>query len=127
MKLTEKQYQMFMNNRLDTKESKYHNKKCEYNGMKFDSKKEMMWYINLENMQKFGKISELKTQVEFVLIETFKVGRKTYRKTKYIADFTYKDEEGKYHVVDTKGFRTKEYQLKKKLMAWKYGIEIEEV
>lgn len=109
------------------KENKYHNKKCEYKGIKFDSIKERNWYINLENMQKLGKISELKRQVEFVLIETFKLEDKTYRKTKYIADFTYKDKNGKYHVVDTKGFRTPEYKLKKKLMAWKYGIEIEEV
>ena len=90
------------------KENKYHNKKCEYKGMKFDSIKERNWYINLENMQKLGKISELKTQVEFVLLETFKVGRKTYRKTSYIADFTYKTSDGVYHVVDTKGFKTKE-------------------
>lgn len=109
------------------KGSKYHNKKCEYNGMAFDSIRERNYYIKLEFMQRTGQIKELKRQVEFVLIETFKTGRKTYRKTKYIADFTYIDQEGKYHVVDTKGFRTKEYQLKKKLMAWKYGIEIEEV
>ena len=109
------------------KENKYKNKKCEYNGMKFDSLKERNWWINLENMQKLGRISELQRQVEFVLIETFKLEDKTYRKTKYIADFTYKDKNGKYHVVDTKGFRTPEYKLKKKLMAWKYGIEIEEV
>ena len=109
------------------KKSKYHNKRCEYKGIKFDSLKEMQYYKKLELLQNFGKISELKRQVEFVLIETFKLGDKTYRKTKYIADFVYKDGEGKYHVVDTKGFKTKEYLLKKKLMAWKYGIEIEEV
>ena len=112
------------------KENKYKNKKCEYKGMKFDSKKEMTWFINLENMQKLGKITELERQVEFVLIETFRVNRKTYRKTKYIADFTYKTPDGKYHVVDVKSEATrkdKTYQLKKKLLAWKYGIEIEEV
>lgn len=109
------------------KESKYHNKKCEYNGIKFDSIKERNYFIKLEYLQRLGQIKELQRQVEFILIETFKVGRKTYRKTKYIADFTYIDQEGNYHVVDTKGFRTKEYQLKKKMMAWKYGIEIEEV
>ena len=108
-------------------ENKYHNKHCEYKGMTFDSLKEMQYYKKLELLQNFGKISELKRQVEFVLIETFKLEDKTYRKTKYVADFTYKDENGKYHVVDVKGFKTKEYQLKKKLMAWKYGIEIEEV
>lgn len=109
------------------KENKYHNTKCEYKDIKFDSLKEMNYYKKLELLQKYGKISELKTQVPFVLIETFKLDDKTYRKTSYIADFVYKDDKGKCHVVDTKGFRTPEYKLKKKLMAWKYGIEIEEV
>ena len=109
------------------KESKYHNKKCIYKGIKFDSIKERNYYIRLEYLQRAGEISELKRQVEFVLIETFKLDDKTYRKTKYIADFTYKDKEGKYHVVDTKGVKTDVYLLKKKLMAWKYSIEIEEV
>jgi len=107
--------------------SKYHNQKCVYKGMKFDSKKELKYYVMLESLEKLGKISELKRQVEFTLIETFKLEDKTYRKTKYIADFTYKDKNGKYHVVDTKGIKTDVYLLKKKLMAWKYGIEIEEV
>ena len=109
------------------KENKYHNKKCEYNGIKFDSIKERNYYIKLEYLQRAGEITELKRQVEFVLIETFKLEDKTYRKTKYIADFTYKDKNGKYHVVDTKGIKTDVYLLKKKLMAWKYGIEIEEI
>lgn len=109
------------------KESKYHNKKCIYKGMKFDSKKEMYYYIKLEALQSNGIIKDLKRQVEFVLLETFKLEDKTYRKTSYIADFTYIDDKGKYHVVDTKGVKTDVYLLKKKLMAWKYGIEIEEV
>ena len=109
-----------------TKQNKYHNKKCIYKGMKFDSKKELMYYQKLELLQKYNKISELQRQVEFVLIETFKLEDKTYRKTSYIADFTYKTPDGKYHIVDTKGVKTDVYQLKKKLMAWKYGIEIEE-
>ena len=110
--------------------NKYHNKKCTYKGMTFDSKKEMNYYIKLEYLQKAKEISELKRQVEFVLLETFKLENKTYRKTKYIADFTYKDKNGKYHVVDTKSEATKKdkvYQLKKKLLAWRYGLEIEEV
>ena len=109
------------------KENKYHNKKCIYKDMKFDSIKERNEYIKLEYQEKVGEITELKRQVSFVLIETFRLDDETYRQTKYIADFTYKDEKGNYHVVDTKGFKTKEYLLKKKLMAWKYGIKIEEV
>lgn len=116
-----------MNKYTIFKESKYHNKKVTFDGITFDSIKEKNYYIKLKMMQDSGKISDLKLQTPFVLIETFKLEDKTYRQTKYIADFTYIDENGKYHVVDTKGFRTPEYKLKKKLMAWKYGIEIEEV
>lgn len=110
-----------------SKTNKYHNKKVIINGIKFDSKKESQYYLKLKMLEKAGKIRDLRLQVPFVLLETFKVGDRTYRKTKYIADFTYYDDKDKLHVVDVKGFRTKEYELKKKLMAWKYGIEIEEV
>lgn len=119
-----------MNKYTIFKENKYHNKKCVYKGIKFDSLKEMRYYAKLELLEKAGEISELKRQVEFILIETFKLEDKTYRKTKYIADFTYKTKDGKYHVVDIKSEATrkdKTYQLKKKLLAWRYGLVIEEV
>lgn len=107
--------------------NKYHNKKIIIDGIKFDSQKEGNYYLKLKMLEKAGKIRDLKLHFPFVLIETFKLNDKTYRKMKYIADFVYYDDKDKLHVVDTKGFRTKEYELKKKLMAWKYGIEIEEV
>ena len=107
--------------------NKYHNKKVIIDGIKFDSEKEGNYYLKLKMLEKAGKIRDLKLQVPFVLLETFKVDDRTYRKTKYIADFTYYDDKDKLHVIDVKGFHTNEYQLKKKLMAWKYGIEIEEV
>lgn len=106
---------------------KYYNKKVIIDGIKFDSQKEGNYYLKLKMLKKTGKIKDLKLQFPFVLIETFKLNDKTYRKMKYIADFVYYDDKDKLHVVDTKGFRTKEYELKKKLMAWKYGIEIEEI
>lgn len=109
---------------------KYHNKKVIIDGIKFDSEKEGNYYLKLKILEKAGKIRDLKLQVPFVLLETFKVGYRTYRKTKYIADFTYFDDKDKLHVVDVKSEATrkdKTYQLKKKLLAWKYGIEIEEI
>ena len=109
------------------KTNKYHNTKTTLNGIKFDSIKERNYYIKLKMLEKTRQISDLRLQVPYVLIETFKLENKTFRQMKYIADFVYKDKDGKYHVVDAKGFRTKEYELKKKLMAWKYGIIIEEV
>ena len=127
MKISKETYQRLLNNSINLKQNKYKNKKVVYNGIKFDSKKEMNYYIKLNMLEKAGKIKDLRLQVPFVVLETFKLNDKTYKKTKYIADFTYYDKEGKYHVVDTKGVRTDVYKLKKKLMAWKYGIEIEEI
>lgn len=109
---------------------KYHNKKVIIDGIKFDSEKEGNYYLKLKMLEKAGKIRDLRLQVPFVLLETFKVDDRTYRKTKYIADFTYYDDKNKLHVVDVKSEATrkdKTYQLKKKLLAWKYGLEIEEV
>ena len=127
MRLTEKQYKEFLGHSINYKQSKYHNKKVKYNGMKFDSRKEYAYYTKLKLLEQAGEISSLKRQVPFVVLETFKLEDRTYRQTKYIADFTYLDKNGKLHVIDVKGVKTQVYQLKKKLMAWKYGIEIEEV
>lgn len=47
---------------------------------------------------------------------------------KYIADFVYTDNEtGQTIVEDTKGVRTKEYIIKRKLMLYLHGIRIKEV
>lgn len=48
------------------------------------------------------------------------------RSTTYVADFVYL-QDGKTIVEDTKGFRTKEYELKKKMMRAFLGIEIKEI
>lgn len=105
---------------------KYHNKKCEYKGLKFDSLKERNHYIVLEHLEKTGQIKDLKRQVKFELQPSFKLNGKTIRAINYIADFTYL-KDNKLVVVDTKGFRTKDYLLKKKMFQYKYGMEIVEV
>lgn len=105
---------------------KYHNKKCEYKGLKFDSLKERNHYIVLEHLEKTGQIKELKLQVKFELQPSFKLNGKTIRAINYIADFTYL-KDGVLVVVDTKGFRTKDYLLKKKMFQYKYGMDIVEV
>ena len=127
MQLSKETYNKLINNSIDVKQSKYHNKKVYYDGHWFDSQKEKSWYIKYKLMEQAGEIKDLKMQVSFTLIETFKLQDKTYRKTIYKADFTYYDKQAKYHVIDVKGMKTDIYKLKKKLMAWKYGIEIEEV
>lgn len=127
MKISKETYNKLINNSIDVKQSKYYNKKVYYDGHWFDSQKEKSWYIKYKLMEQAGVILDLKLQVKYELIKTFKLEDKTYRSTNYIADFTYKTKDGKLHVIDVKGMRTDVYKLKKKLMAWKYGIEIEEV
>ena len=46
---------------------------------------------------------------------------------KYVADFVYKDKQGNTVVEDSKGYRTKEYLLKKKLFEYKFNLKIMEV
>ena len=92
----------------------------------FDSKKEANYYTKLKILKDAGKISGLRLQEKFILQPSFKLNGKIYRAITYVADFVYK-ENGQVHVVDTKGYRTQVYKIKKKLFMKKYGIEIEEV
>ena len=117
MKISKETYNKLLNNSIDVKQNKYHNQECVYKGIKFPSRKEMGYYIKLELLENSGVIHDLKRQVAFDLIETFRLNDKTYRKTKYIADFTYKTKDGKLHVIDVKGMKTDVYKLKKKLMS----------
>ena len=43
----------------------------------------------------------------------------------YVADFTYL-ENGQYVVEDFKGMKTDVYKLKKKLLLWRFGLQIRE-
>lgn len=108
--------------------SKYNSKKTVVDGQKFDSKKEARRYQELLLLEKAGEIKNLSRQVKFVLIPSQRDenGKVVERECSYKADFTY--EEGiKTVVEDVKGYRTKEYIIKRKLMLWRYGIRIREV
>lgn len=121
-------YERLLSNSIDQKKNKYNNTKVEYKGIKFDSIKEMKHYQLLEYRLKIGEIRDLKLQVAYELIPTYKINNKTIRKTTYIADFTYiTTKDDKLHIVDTKGFKTDVYRLKKKMFEYKYGVEVEEV
>ena len=106
--------------------NKYGNHKTQYKGIKFDSKKECEYFIYLEALEAQGGISELQRQTRFQLQPAFKHNGKTIRAITYVADFTFYDKEGKFHIVDTKGIKTEVYKLKKKMMQYQ-GYDIEEV
>ena len=126
MKLTEKQFKLFLGEQLE-KQNKYRNKKTTYDEITFDSKKEANHYLALKEMEKLGIIKDLQLQVKFELQPSFKVNGESIRSINYYADFTYY-QDGKYIVEDVKGVRTKEYKLKKKMLLYKYkDIEFKEV
>lgn len=112
------------------KKSKYGNVKTEVNGIKFDSQKEARRYQTLMLAQKSGLIRDLRLQHEFTLQEAYTTCTgKRIRAIKYRADFTYYMVDGDSMVIEdvkSKGTKTKEYELKKKLMADK-GYTILEV
>ena len=123
------------------KMNKYHAQKCVIDGIEFASRKEARRYQELLLLQRAGAIQDLQMQVKYVLVpaqhETYakwgkngkrlKDGKRLVeRECSYIADFVY-TLDGKLVVEDTKGFRTKEYAIKRKLMLYVHGIKIKEV
>lgn len=118
------------------KESKYHAKPTDRTlpdgtVIKFDSKREAAYYDQLKALEMAGVVKDIRLQVQFLLKPAYTDGRtgERFRAINYLADFTYwqlEDGEWKYHIADSKGHITKEYALKKKIMA-DMGHYIEEV
>ena len=106
--------------------NKYHNKKITIDGILFDSKREGNYYTKLKLMQNAGLIWNLELQKKYILQASFTFNGKKIREISYYADFVYEDKDG-LHVIDTKGYRTDTYKLKKKLFIKKYGVDIEEI
>lgn len=112
---------------------KYGNTKVVLDGITFDSKKEARRYKELCLKVDAGEIKGLERQKKYILIPA-QYGKTVNGKEKclerecsYIADFVYLDIDGNEIVEDTKGFRTPEYIIKRKLMLQKYGIRIREI
>lgn len=90
---------------------------------KYASKREAEWAGKLAALERAGKISDLKEQVPFTLVEAVK----PMRPIKYVADFTW-IEDGVMHIGDAKGYtKDKVYRLKKKMLKLLLGLDIEEL
>ena len=100
--------------------SKYHAQKTVVGDTTYDSKKEAKRAQELHYMERSGVIKNLKEQVRFILQEEYvnNEGKKV-RPISYVADFVY-EQKGQKVVEDTKGFRTKEFVLKKKIFMYKF-------
>ena len=107
--------------------NKYHSRKITRDGMTFDSVKEYRRYCELLLLERAGAITKLERQVKYELIPAQRIdGKVVERACQYIADFVYL-ENGKKVVEDTKGVKTKDYIIKRKLMLYIHGIQVKEV
>lgn len=112
---------------MTVKRGKYNNVKVQADGFTFDSKKEYIRYTQLKLLERAGLVRDIKLQVPFELIPEQKGGLRKERALTYYADFVYYDTElAKEIIEDTKGVRTKDYVIKRKLMKFA-GNEIVEV
>jgi hypothetical protein len=101
------------------KRSKFGNKKCTYQGLKFDSKLELERWLFLKKCEAEGKIAELSRQ------EKFKLEVNGVKICDYIADFTYTSMlDGTLIFEDAKGVLTDVFRIKAKLFKAIYGYEI---
>lgn len=126
--------------RRKNRKNKYHAVKITFNDETFDSKRELGRYAELLKLQDKGIIKDLARQVKYVLIPTqrepgtigprggIRQGKLLENECSYVADFVYQIvETGQIVVEDTKGVRTKDYIIKRKLMLFVYGIQIKEI
>ena len=93
--------------------NKYNAIKQEYKGIKFDSKKELKRYLELELLVKNKYIANLEVHPKFdLMVNGIKIGR-------YTADFRYLDQSGLSVVEDVKSkvTKTRDYILRKKILA----------
>ena len=107
-----------------SKYNKYHAQKVEFDGKRFDSRREARRYAELRLLERAGEITGLRTQVPCELIPA----QDGERPCRYVADFVYSDlRTGEIVVEDVKGVRTREYVIKRKLMLWRYGVRLTEI
>jgi len=99
------------------KQQKYRSQCVFVDDIRFDSKKESNYYSRLKLAQSSGELLYFLRQVPIHLDGG----------VKYRVDFLEFWKNGDIRYVDVKGFRTKEYLLKKKLIEAKYPIKIIEI
>jgi hypothetical protein len=97
-----------------TKRSKYGAKRVNCDGILFDSKREARYYEGLKARVAAGEIKRFHRQVSFDL-----EGGVIYR-----CDFLVIHNDDRIEYVDAKGVRTKEFNMKRRMVRARHGVEI---
>lgn len=105
---------------------KYNAKKTSVDGLVFDSRREANRYVELREMESSGEISDLQRQVRVELVPPFDRNGQHFRGIYYVVDFTYTNADGSIVWEDVKGVKTSVYCIKRKLVAYRYGVSIKE-
>lgn len=114
--------------RLVRKRSKYNAKRCEADGISFDSMAERDRYLELKLLEKAGKISALAIHTRWPLDAQCAGRNGLITVGYYVDDFSYVSPVGPPRVVeDVKGVRTALYNWKRKHFEAQYGIKITEI
>lgn len=115
--ITEEEYLLLTGKR----QNKMNAVRTELDGITFHSGKEANRWAELQILLAAGEIADLKRQVPYSLdVNNVHI-------CNYVADFVYYEHLATEPTVeDAKGYRTPEYQLKKKLMLAVYAIKIKE-
>ena len=101
--------------------SKYGARRVELDGYTFDSAMEARRYGELQLLARAGAIMALEVHPRYdLVVNGLQVGV-------YTADFRYRTAEGEDVVEDVKGVRTRDYVLRKRLVAALYGVQVREV
>ena len=104
---------------IEQPKNKYNARKTVVDGITFDSKKEAKKYQELNLLLRAGEIVEIHLQPEFELIPDFEYQGKKIRGVKYTADFMVYWKNGKIQIIETKGCKTRDYVIRKKLLLMK--------
>ena len=96
-------------------------------GITFDSVKEMVRWQELRLMERAGEITGLVRQQRIEVVPKTKLHKARY----YLADFVYFDKkQGKTIYEDVKGYKKgvayQLFTLKRDILYWRHGIEINE-
>lgn len=94
---------------------KYRNKKVEVDGIKFDSREEASFYLDLKTMKERGEVISFELQPRKILIPSYKKYGKTIGAITYTPDFFVRCSDGREIYIDVKGFATEPSKLRKKI------------
>lgn len=100
--------------------SKYRAEKVTVDGIRFDSKDEARYYMDLKKRKAAGEIINFELQPKYELQPGFKKNGKNYKPIYYVADFLIYHIDGSLEVIDVKGMATPVAIQKRKEFDYRY-------